>query len=203
MKKLLLLLILIGVFSCKQEDVIPEFSLDQADLFTSDEYAVYSLILKDFGFSQIVVRQETSIQIPLQENFELFFNLDKMSNMESTLYSKYLEANTVSYKLDKEISIPGKGVEVISNNEYAYYFEREDLYKAWTLFKNKYPNSGSWYFSVNKIGFNENKTQAIVGVESFWFMESPDGPTLKSGLLNYLEKKNGVWEKVGSTSYAL
>jgi hypothetical protein len=57
--------------------------------------------------------------------------------------------------------------------------------------------------ALMKIGFNENRTQAIVGLESYWFMESPDRPTVNLGKLFYLEKKNGVWEPLGSTAYRL
>lgn len=195
---------LISAVACKKEnDNVPDFKLDHADQLTTDEYEVYGVILENFSMSQLVIKQQTSVQTPSKESFKLFFNLDKTSGMETTLYSKYVEENFNSYLLDERIMVPTKSVKMISNKEYEYYFEREDLYKAWTLFENQYPNSGKWFFSLNKIGFNDNKTQAIVGIESYWFMESPDGPTLSLGTLFYLEKKNQVWVNMGSTTYSL
>ncbi len=195
---------LISAVACKKEnDNVPDFKLDHADQLTTDEYEVYGVILENFSMSQLVIKQQTSIQTPPKDNFNLFFSLEEMSNMEANLYSRYEEENLNFYLLDEKIEIPEKSIKMISNKEYEYYFEREDLYKAWTLFENQYPNAGKWFFSLNKIGFNDNKTQAVVGVEAYWFRESPDGPTKNLGMLVYLEKKNNVWEKMGSSSYPL
>jgi hypothetical protein len=153
-----LMLSAIFLLSCeKGDDTIPEFALDQADLFEADEYEVYSAILGNFDQSQLIIRQQTSVYTPPKENFELFFNLEKMSNMEAALYSIYVEENVSSYLLDEKIEVPSKETKLISTKEFAYYFDREDPYKAWELFKTKYQNAGEWFFSVNKIGFNENR----------------------------------------------
>ncbi|MHA6249515.1 hypothetical protein ACXYMU_16345 [Pontibacter sp. CAU 1760] len=204
MKKVVLFLFLLSAFACKKEnDIIPDFQLEQADQLTADEYDIYGVILENFSFPEVVVRQQTSTEISPKENHQLFFELEQTANMEETLYSKFADGNLNSYLLDEKIEIPAKGIKLISTKEYAYYFEREDLYKGWELFESQYPTSGRWYISLNKIGFNENKTQAMVGAESYWFRESPDGPTRKLGTLYYLEKKNNAWEVMASSPYRL
>ncbi|UZR96413.1 hypothetical protein [Chondrinema litorale] len=201
---ILLLIITLSHFSCEDSnETIPEFSIETADQMQTDEYEIYSVILESFSISQFIIRQQTTSYTPPQENLEVFFSLDKLSGMDSTLYSQYVNANSSTYLLDEQIAVSGKGVKIISNKELAYFFDRENLYNSWALFEKKYPEAGKWYFYFNKIGFNENYTQAIVGIESYWFMESPDGPTLKSGRLIYLEKVNEVWEFLVSTSYNL
>ncbi len=204
MKKVVLFLFLLSAFACKKKnDVTPDFQLEQADQLTADEYDIYSEILGSFSFPEVVVRQQTSTEISPTENHQLFFKLEQTAAMEETLYSEFVNENLSSYLLDDKIEIPAKDIKLISTKEYEYYFEREDLYKGWELFDNKYPTSGKWYISLNNIGFNESKTQAMVGIESYWFRESPDGPTQKLGKLFYLEKKNNVWEVMASSPYRL
>jgi hypothetical protein len=207
MKKIFLAVLLLSTFfqlSCiKVDDPIPEFSLDKADHLTAEEYEIFGVILERYSNAQLIVRQQTSVFTPPKENFELFFNLDRMSDMEATLYARYIDANDRAYLLDEKISVLDRDIKLMPDKEYVYYFNRDDLYKGWELFEKKYPDTNRWFFSFNKIGFNENKTQAIVGIESYWFMETQDGPTLKLGKLIYLEKKNEIWEEVGSTSYRL
>ncbi len=205
MKKLVSLLFLISSlfpFSCETaEPAIPEFSLDQADPFTSDEYRVYQTILEPYNRPQLVIRQQTSVFIPDKENLQLFFNLDRLANMEASLYDVYRSANDRIYHLDEKIIVSEGIVKLMSDSEFSYYFDEKDLHKAWELFARKYPQAQQWFFCLNKIGFNESRTQAIVGLESYWYMESPDGSTLQYGMLNYLEKNNNVWELVGTTGY--
>ena len=166
---ILLLIITFFHFACEDNnETIPDFSIEQADQLQDDEYDVYSVILEDFNISQFIVRQQTSPFTPPEENFEVFFNLEKLSGMDSTLYAKYVIENGNTYLLDEQITVSGKGVKIISNKELDYYFDRENLYNSWELFEQKYPNAGKWYFHFNKIGFNESFTQAIVGVESYF-----------------------------------
>jgi hypothetical protein len=202
MKKVVLFLLLISIVACKKEnDTIPDFSLDQADHLTADEYDIYSVILKNFSFSHLIVRQQTSTNVAPKEGLKIFFELEQTANMDQTLYPKFVTENSNTYLLDDKIEIADKDVILISNKEYEYLFEREDHYKAWELFESKYPNSGKWYISLNKISFNEDKTQAMVGSESHWFRESPEGPTLNWGMIYHLQKKDNGWEVIGYSGY--
>lgn len=204
MKQFLLLFLAISLISCQSDDMdFPEFSLEAADELSADTYEVYSVILDDYSNSQVVIKQQTSSTTPAKANFEVFFSLEKMANMESTLFDNYEIANGSSSLLDTKIEIASKEVQLISTNEYAYFFERENQKKAWSQFDKIYPESGSWYFVVNNIGFNEGNTQAIVGIESYWYMTFEYEATLSSGRLYYLEKNNGIWAVIGSTGYEL
>ncbi|WP_192347286.1 hypothetical protein [Algoriphagus sp. Y33] len=207
MKKITLIFFFLStIFLCScgnEEDSLPEFVLDQPDQLQSDEYEVYGKILEGFSQSQLIVRQQTSIYTPPKESFELFFNLENMSGMESTLYFNYVQENKAPYLLADKIEISSKGTKLLSNKEYSHYFDRDNGHKSWELFQNKYPDSGAWFFYVNKIGFNEDRTQALVGQESYWFMESSDGTTSNGGRLYYLEKINGEWVLIGSSFYQL
>lgn len=207
MKKVVILfyfLCMLSLFSCESEELIlPEFDLDVPDQLNSDEYEVYSLILEGFSQSQLIVRQQTTVITPQKENFDLFFKLKDLSNMESGLYSRYEEINSNPSFLDQKIIVPSKDTKLISNKEYGFYFEREDHDKSWEFFKSKYPDAAAWYFHFNRIGFNEDRTQAIVGQESYWYMESSDGPPLNGGRLYYLEKTNDSWEIKGSAFYPI
>jgi hypothetical protein len=177
--------------------------LDPSDQFHADEYEVYNVILERLDIPQLVIRQQTTRFTPSKEDFPLFFNLDDMAGMEVNLYSQYTEANDRNFLLDEQFSVPEKTVHLLSNKAYAYYFDRQYEDKGWQMFHEKYPNAQRWFVSFNKIGFNENRTQAMVGSEAYWFMENPDGATLKFGRLFYLEKKNGVWQHVGDAGYTL
>lgn len=207
MNKPKFLAIIISLFtflSCTKDDpATPDFPLDPHHDLSGNEYEVYSSILDSYGIPQVIVRQETSTFTPPMENFELFFRLNRNANMDPHLFSRYEEQNLNSTFLDSKMQAPSTNFGLISNSEYGYYFGRENLYKGWQLFNNKYPESKSWFFTVNKIGFNEEKTQAMVGVESYWFNDNPELTTLNGGSLYYLEKTNGVWEIIGRTSYHL
>lgn len=192
------------LLSCEEKDEAnPEFALDQPDQLAADEYQVYSAIREHFGQDQMVLRQETSGYTPPKDHFELFLNLVEFADMESGLYERYVAENLDSYLLDEKIEVPAKETKLISGKEYAYYFGRADSHKAWELFNQNYPAAAGWLYAFNKIGFNTDRTQAIVGIEAYWFMESPEGPTLRQGSLYYLEKRGGIWTRLGSTSYPL
>ncbi|MBK6266190.1 hypothetical protein JKA74_14185 [Marivirga sp. S37H4] len=205
MKKAIFTLLLLSIFfllSCdKKDELTPEFALDPHDELSAEEYLVYSASLERMSIKHLIINQKTSVYTPPKDHFELFFSLEKMKNMEPGLFDLYLQANQSSYLLDEKIEVATAETKLMSNEEYAYYFEREDSYKGWDLFKTKYPESNSTFVSLNNIGFNEDKTQAMLGIELFWFMESPEGPTLKAAGLHYLEKKEGVWTTIGITSY--
>jgi hypothetical protein len=207
MKKLIFTFLIacsIFLISCeKDKDTTPDFPLAESDVFLAAEYDVYGVILGRYSASQLVVSQQTSVFTPPAENFELFFNLSALSEMEGDLFANYEEVNDFIFKLDAQLEVPGKEVKLMSNAEYDYYFDRANPSKGWDLFDKKYPAAGRWFFHFNKIGFNESQDQAMVGVESYWFEESADGPTLKMGRLYYLEKVEGVWTYVASTSYQL
>lgn len=200
----LLYLSTVFLLACEKEELTPDFTLEQADELSSDEYEVYGILLGRMGVSQLIVRQQTSVYTPPKENFGLFFSLERNSNMEATaLYASYVNENRNAYLLGEKIEVPSKDVKIVSNKEHAYYFDREDLNKGWELFKTSYPKADALFFALNKIGFNENRTQAMLGAELYWFMESPEGPTISAGRLYYFEKKEGVWEYVSSTYYRL
>lgn len=204
MNRILLGLIVAMTFSCIQEDdAIPQFPLDPSDQFLAEEYEVYNVILERLDIPQLVIRQQTTRFTPPEGDLSLFFNLDKMAAMDANLYSRYTEANDRRFLLDEQFSVPDKKVHLLSNKAHTHYFDRQDEGKGWEIFHEKYPNAQRWFVVVNKIGFNESRTQAMVGSEAYWFMENPDGATLKFGRLFYLEKKNGVWQHVGDTGYTL
>ncbi|GCC52572.1 hypothetical protein SanaruYs_28090 [Chryseotalea sanaruensis] len=204
MKKILLLSLSILFLSCQSNDIeIPEFALEPADEFSEDEYDVYSAILGNFSNTQVVIKQQTTSRTPVESAFELFFNLDKMSNMEATLFSNYEAENAETSLLGEELKITAKETYLLSNEEHRYFFDQPDLKKSWLLFQKKYPTSGTWYFILNKIGFNADGTQAIVGIQSYWYMDSDSEPTQSTGRLHYLEKINDSWEEIGSAGYSL
>jgi hypothetical protein len=204
MKQLHLLFLLFISISCTdKEDLATRFKLDTPDFFSNEEYELYQIILKDLSASQIIIRQQTSTFTPSPDHFEVLFKLSKMANMEPTLFSNYVAINRQPSFLDTKFNLTNKEIQLISNKEYAHFFERENLNTSWNLFKERYPKSGLGYFMLNKIAFNESKTQAIFGLEFYYMVASPQGTMAKSGLLTYFEKKNNFWEKVGSASYPL
>ena len=191
-------------FSCdKNEDSIPEFPIEQADAISIDEYQIYSHVLERFSSSQLVVRQKTSAYTPSEEKLTLFFNLEKLAAMDEGLYNQFQLENSATYLLGPDIVVPGKETYLLSNDAYSYYFDRANHSISWELFDKKYPNGGKWYTTFTKIGFNESINQALVGMESYWYMSSENGSTHKSGTLFYLEKIDGVWTFIASTAYEL
>ncbi|WP_226391127.1 hypothetical protein [Penaeicola halotolerans] len=196
-------LCLLLCFACDDfSDIMPNFQLETADQLDADEYAIYSSILSRYSTSELVIRQRTSDFTPVAENFALFFNLEVLSEMDEGLFDSYTAANAESFNLDESIQIPMKQLHLLSNEGMNYFFNNITNENAWTRFEKQYPQSGIAYHVFNRVGFNDTKTQALVGVEMHWYQQGSN-ETQKLGSLNYLEKVNGTWMIIRSASYEL
>lgn len=205
MKVTLLAFLLLSVLllSCDKDEEVLNFPLDKADQLQEDDYQIYSAILANYNLEAIIVRQQTTTLTMPEERFSEWFVLDKMKNMEPDLYQNFVNENSQAYFLDEKIEIPEKPVWLISNAEYAYYFDRSDKNHGWQLLISRYPQSDGYHFAFNKIGYNDAKTQAFVGKEAYWLLGGSDNPTAKIGKVFYLEKIDGSWQIIGAESYPL
>ena len=101
------------------------------------------------------------------------------------LLNDYSIRNNNKYHIPDKIPIKNTKIQFISNTELNTIFSH-GIIKGWKLFHEKYPNSFG-FISFSKVGFNNDKTNAIVYVE-FEFGS-------KAATYDYyiLSKKNNKW----------
>ncbi|WP_215225795.1 hypothetical protein [Echinicola shivajiensis] len=179
----------------------PKFELDGADLQDLEDYSVYQTILEDYSLSNMLVKQETSIILPLSKDLQLFFNSNTLKMMEDGLFQKFMEENTSVSFLDQNKINFHKEVKLISNGEYSFIFGNDD-HKAWEIMQSRYDVPDGYHTVLNKIAYSADRNQAFVGGQDYYFL-MVDGKrqTKKMGWVNYMEKENNEWISKGQASY--
>lgn len=189
--KLALLYFFIALFlvNCdnKSDIIEPEFKLSTADKLDDNEYQIYSLILnEEFTSNDLVVTQKTS-----KSNFSLtndsFQPLKtEFTNINATIFTALVDNNVLAYNLENKFTVPTKKTTLISYEELLYFFNSKDINQGWSNFYRKYPNSNGT-IEMSRVGFNSDKSQAIVAVGHYY------GSLGADGLLIYLTKEQNSW----------
>ena len=204
-KSYLIYLLLTTLFlaSCdKEEEILQEFSLENPDQFSNEDYKVYSAALSNYNTSELIVKQQTSNLTISAETYQFVFQTENSDSLDMNLYQNFVKANSGKSLLDQQIVVSDKIVKLISNNEYGFYFESHDTHTAWNLFTEDYPNTTGYYLEVNKTAYNDDKTKALVGHQDYWFTESyGENETHKIGWITYLQKIEGQWRIIRSGTY--
>ncbi len=165
-----------------------------------DEYAVYSALinddLKDSDSDNkssnksdrvLIIEQRPSLwggSIPAEEN--QFFEELKKSAPElqpETINDLLVKSNAVTL-LERKFNIKIKYA-LVSNEELDALF-KEDVGGGWEAFHKKFPKS-SGILTLSRVGFNADKTQALV------YKGWSCGGLCGGGGYTLLKKKKGVW----------
>ena len=192
---LLLLLLLTNCFN-KKDDLLPEVKPIAINSIDVTEYQLYSLILKEnFKSSkELVIKQKTvasTSSFPVKGYQETIQKAH--ADLDVSIFTDFIEKNDSSYNLGDKITVPSKTITLISNEDVQQFFTSKDVNKGWTDFYKKYPDSGGM-IDFTRVGFNEDKSQAIVAVGHYYASLGADGSLI------YLTKKNNTWRIVQTIS---
>jgi hypothetical protein len=191
---LLCFFIALFLVNCEDKDDIiePNFKLSTADNLDSNEYQIYSLILNEKFtlINDLVVTQKTlkstSTTISFANNYYQPLKTE-FPNLDTTIFTTLVESNVLAYNLANNFSVSTKTITLISSEEILYLFNLKDVNnKGWSDFNRKYPNSNGM-IGMSRVGFNLDKSQAIVAVEHHY------GSLGADGFLIYLIKEQNSW----------
>ena len=143
-----------------------------------EAYAVYSALLSPNSDKQAVMAQRTLV-------FENCYQPDDKWREElGPVVENYKKINQDRWDLvDANIRFPHK---LISAEEMRMFFSK-GAKAGWKKFNRKYPDKA--LLLVSAVGFNSDKTVAMVATES------DCGPLCGSGGMSFLRKVDGVWRK--------
>jgi hypothetical protein len=143
----------------------------QSVALDDEEYAVYSALMQSLyasGAKVLVIDNFVSGCVPVGNNAEgeraWQQSLDKLPSKLPKLSPKTIadfksKARTCR-NLEAKLTLPTKYI-LISQAERRAIFSKADVNKSWQSFQQKYPGANG-YINVSNIGFNEDRTQALV-----------------------------------------
>lgn len=178
---------LLGCEKDKQETK-PEFSLEQADQISDENYGIYSLIINErYTSEKIVIAQNTKIQVDLNEqNYFYDYLIDSCPDFDTNLVKTHEELNQNAVLLGSNFQSDTKQLILISSAELSYLFDSQDTNNNWDDFYREYDGSNG-IIRFTRIAFNEAKTQAILEIGH------SNASLGGSGSIIYLIKQNGFW----------
>jgi hypothetical protein len=176
----------------------PEFNLHTADNLNATEYEVYSVALKEKLIQStkdpatIIVEQKTSKSISTLSTSNVSLMKAQFPEFDSTSITDYQTKNLSEYYLDYKFTMTEKYVQLITTEEIDNLFVQ--MGKNWGEYLNRYPYSNG-YYTVSRIGFNNDQSQAVLAIEFSTGTSSTNSTT--AGEILYLKKDAGVWKVVG------
>ena len=139
---------------------------------TDDEdYAVYSAALKElFGTKSIALENQVSGCTGIGNNKEgeasWQKSLDELPQKLKKLSPKTLADFKSKSRVCKTLESKfNSSVKLISKQERRTIFSGKDMRKAWAAFNKKFPGANG-YVIVSNVGFNEDRTQALVDISN-------------------------------------
>jgi hypothetical protein len=173
-------------YSCEKDKNTesPEFSLQQADNFTTEEYEIYSLVINESNAEKVVIKQKTTADT-LQSYYYSILK-ENNANIDSSVVINYYQMNGSSYYFDNNFNVSGKEIKLISTTEIQYIFSGQDINDGWDEFFKEYPNSEG-IVEFTRIGFNQNHNQALLEIGR------QDASLGGSGKIIFLQKVKNTW----------
>jgi hypothetical protein len=156
--------------NCSKDDSGNEskFQLKTSDNLDDLDYRVYSRVLDElFDAENLVVTQEVESGGPFNNHAYIQFLKEQYPELDTMVFWDPVFANDTMYYLENKFSVPSKNVFLISAEEIQYIFHNDDINVGWEEFYRRYPNS-SGTISFSRIGYNTNKTQAMVGLGNMY-----------------------------------
>jgi len=178
----------VGIVWMLAKDSIPvnvriEPSQNQPRQFpVSDEgYAVISAVLSSTNiYEQIVISDHAFDEIPNQRiNAFDYENYD----LSKEVIDDYIRSNADRYKVENKFTVPGNFF-LISQQE-ADMLVPQDTDGEWIKFRERFPKSRNRITYFSNVGFNREKTEALVYVASQC--------RTCDGVFFFLKKHNGKW----------
>jgi hypothetical protein len=161
---------LVYLSGCSKEDSgnEPKFQLKTSDNLDDLDYRVYSRILDEiFDAESLVAMQEVESGGPFNNHAYIQFLKEQYPELDTMVFWDPVFANDTVYYLENKFSVPSKKVSLISAEEIQYIFHNGDINEGWEEFYRRYPNSPGT-ISFSRIGYNTNKTQAMVGLGNMY-----------------------------------
>jgi hypothetical protein len=173
----------------KEDNIKPKFKLKTADNLDVNEYQIYSLILNEkfSACNNLVIEQETSYRVSFPIGNTYYETLKAENrNLDTTIFIDYVNKNDSAFNLENKFNSSTISFTMISSEEIKYFFNSQDLNKDWNEFYKKYPKSDG-IIKFSRVGFNSDKSQAIVEIGHYYASLGADG------FLIYLVKENNNW----------
>ncbi len=182
-----------SIQSCKKDNEVtnPEFTLEQPDQISAENYDIYSLFIDEtYSSEKIVIEQDTKTNIDLNyDNYFFEYLKENYQDFDTTLVKIHEDLNENLVNFGEQFHSDAKDIILISSDELSYIFDSQDLNTDWEEFYNDYENSNG-IIRFSRIAFNEDNTQAIFEIEHSY-------ASLGSGAsIIYLKKQNDTWSIV-------
>lgn len=163
-------------------------SLDTFDKIDSD-YSVYSAILNQ-GFDRIdkplVVEQTTDTSQSLSFDDNAYVDRIEPEGIGKAVYNDLIIQNDSIGTLENKFEISPRQVQLITFSDLQAAFLIDDVNGGWDEFYKKYPDSEG-YIRFSKVGFNTDKTEALVEYAYVFGNLGADGGFV------YLERESSGW----------
>ena len=153
----------------KKKPSSPKPSAVPLSLIDDEDYSVYSAVLKElFGGKAIALENQVSGCTGIGNNKEgeasWQKSLDalpgKLKKLSPKTIADFKGKSNVCRTLEAKFN---SSVKLISKQERRTIFSGKDMRKAWAAFNKKFPGSNG-YVIVSNVGFNEDRTQALVDI---------------------------------------
>ncbi|MBC7388056.1 MAG: hypothetical protein H7329_02485 [Opitutaceae bacterium] len=172
-------------------NVYPLFPLEKEDTLSDAEYKVYS----DFFSAEIKsagnvnLAQQTNYWNSIPNNFPLDTVRKTHGGFDSTIFVNYNKINQKAYVLGNKIKIPSAKVVLIPTSELIYYFSHKDPLSQDGLNHSQglYEKYSGGYYTISRVGFNADKTEAVMSVSI------SSAPQNAYGYTALLKKLNDNW----------
>jgi hypothetical protein len=153
----------------------------------ADAYQIYSLLIphqESYGFAKgtIIIQEQTMTNADVVEACLS----PEVAREFKTAISDYRRSRTKKWLLKRQFQIE-KPYEIQSKQTLGRL--RGHGLASWDAYYDHYPESGGWIF-MSAVGFNKNKTQAIV------YMGSICGGLCGSAQFYVLKKVQGQWKEI-------
>ena len=146
-----------------------------------EEQVVFSFFVSG-STGTVVILQDTSTNISSddpQQSVDFIRSGFKSVSIETL--NNFLERNSQPSQLSPDMQ-PGVNYVLLSTDELSTIMQQTD---GWSVFHEKYPNSG--YTQFSRVGFNNSLDQAVI------YVGNVAGPMMGAGFYYLMDKKDGQW----------
>ena len=165
LKSIFVLIISVNLYCSK--DNSPVSSVDESG--TSPDYKIYSVVLNSMSGNEpstMIVLSDSTVHWDISEIYDYIKNI--FDSVDDETLNGYQNDNEERVKLSNIPDLQIQCILITKNNEWNW--------------KNIYPDASA-LFHLSRVGYNSDKTQALVYVSDYC------APLVASGNLIYLEKE--------------
>jgi hypothetical protein len=185
------LFLLTLVPSCSKDDNgnSPGFKLRDSDNLDEMDYRLYSQVLKEMfpDAENLVVSQEVRSGGPFNNSSYVRSLKEQYPAIDTMVFWDPVFEKDSVYYLENKFSVTSKKVYLISAEEIQSIFSNSEINGGWAEFYRRYPNS-SGTISFSRIGYNADKTQAMVNMGNMYASLGGEGHLI------FLKLENHKWK---------